>query len=386
MPIHPPPIATTSPEALRAFVTARGEKAYRAGQVLDWVFQHPVDAFAAMTTLPPALRTGLQEAFTGRTVRVAASREADDGQTVKYLFRLHDGQTIETVAMHYPAAAAHQERTTLCLSSQVGCPIGCAFCATGLSGFDRNLEAAEIVDQVLAATQLLAPRHWRPTHLVFMGMGEPLNNYAAVLEAVRVLTRPDGLRLSPRRITISTIGLVPGLERLAGEGLPLGLAISLHAPNDALRSSLIPVNRKYPLEAVLPAAQAYARRTGRRVTYEYVVLAGVNDSAQQAVELARVLPRRLAHLNLIPMNPVQGAPFRPPAEARLGDFVRRLRAAGVLVTVRATRGLDIDAACGQLRAREPRLSPAGASAARPPLPARPRPSGKAPSGVGRLAH
>jgi 23S rRNA (adenine2503-C2)-methyltransferase len=218
-----------------------------------------------------------------------------------------------------------------------------------------------------------------------MGMGEPLNNYAAVLAAVRVLTRPDGLHLSPRRITISTIGLVPGLERLAGEGLPLGLAISLHAPDDALRSRLIPVNRKYPLAAVLPAAQAYARRTGRRVTYEYVVLAGVNDSAQQAGELARVLPRRLAHLNLIPMNPVQGAPFQPPREARLGDFVRRLRAAGVLVTVRATRGLDIDAACGQLRAREPKPSPASAAAARPPQPARPRPSGKAPSGAGRPA-
>jgi 23S rRNA (adenine2503-C2)-methyltransferase len=366
MAIHPPPIATTSPEALRAFVIAGGEK-------------------AAMHTLPPALRIALQEAFTCRTVRVAASREADDGETVKYLFRLHDGQTIETVAMHYPAAAAHQERTTLCLSSQVGCPIGCAFCATGLSGFDRNLEAAEIVDQVLAATQLLAPRRWRPTHLVFMGMGEPLNNYAAVLEAVRVLTRADGLHLSPRRITVSTIGLVPGLERLAGEGLPLGLAISLHAPNDTLRSRLIPVNRKYPLEAVLPAAQAYARRTGRRVTYEYVVLAGVNDSPELAGELARVLPRRLAHLNLIPMNPVEGAPFQPPAEARLGDFVRRLRAAGVLVTVRATRGLDIDAACGQLRAREPRVkpSPAGVSAAPRPQSARPHPSGKAPSGAGR---
>jgi 23S rRNA (adenine2503-C2)-methyltransferase len=385
VPIHPPPIATTSPEALRAFVIARGDKAYRAGQVLEWVFHHPVDSFAAMQTLPPALRTGLEEAFTCRTVRVAASRAADDGETVKYLFRLHDGQTIETVAMHYPAAAAHQERTTLCLSSQVGCPIGCAFCATGLSGFDRNLEAAEIVDQVLAAAQLLAARRWRPTHLVFMGMGEPLNNYAAVLTAVRVLTRPDGLHLSPRRITISTIGLVPGLERLAGEGLPLGLAISLHAPNDMLRSRLIPVNRKYPLEVVLPAAQAYSRRTGRRVTYEYVVLAGVNDSAEQAAELARVLPRRLAHLNLIPMNPVQGAPFQPPAEARLGDFVRRLRAAGVLVTLRATRGLDIDAACGQLRAREPKPSPATASAARPPQSARPRPSGKAPSGAGRRA-
>jgi 23S rRNA (adenine2503-C2)-methyltransferase len=385
MSIQPPPVATTSPEALRAFVIARGEKAYRAAQVLEWVFLHPVDSFAAMHTLPPALRIALQEAFTCRTVRVAASREADDGETVKYLFRLHDGQTIETVAMHYPAAAAHQERTTLCLSSQVGCPIGCAFCATGLSGFDRNLEAAEIVDQVLAATQLLAPRRWRPTHLVFMGMGEPLNNYAAVLEAVRVLTRADGLHLSPRRITVSTIGLVPGLERLAGEGLPLGLAISLHAPNDTLRSRLIPVNRKYPLEAVLPAAQAYARRTGRRVTYEYVVLAGVNDSPEQAGELARVLPRRLAHLNLIPMNPVEGAPFQPPTEARLGDFVRRLRAAGVLVTVRATRGLDIDAACGQLRAREPKPSPASVSAAQPPRPARPHPSGKAPSGAGRRA-
>jgi 23S rRNA (adenine2503-C2)-methyltransferase len=357
MPIVPTPLSTTSPEQLRSFVHALGEPAYRARQVLEWLFRRHVDGFAGMTTLPAGLRASLQEAFTCRTLRLATARLAEDGLTVKYLFRLHDGHTIETVAMHYPGGATRRARTTLCVSSQVGCPIGCAFCATGLSGFERNLEAAEIVDQVLAAAQDLEPRGWRPDHLVFMGMGEPLNNYQAVMDAVRVLTRRDGYALSPRRITISTIGLVPGLERLSREGLPLGLAISLHAPTDALRSRLIPVNRKYPLTAVLPAARSYAQRTGRRVTYEYVVLAGQNDSREQADELAGLLPRRLAHVNLIPMNPVDGAPFRPPTEPQLAAFARRLRAAGLEVTVRRTRGLDIDAACGQLRAREPRASP-----------------------------
>ncbi len=357
MPIIPPPLSTTSPEALRTYLQARGEPRYRTRQVLEWLFQRHAADFAAMTTLPARLRADLQDAFTCRTVRQAVARAAGDGHTVKYLFRLHDGHRIETVAMHYPAEPSHRERTTLCVSSQVGCPIGCAFCATGLGGFERNLEAAEIVDQVLAAAQDLEPRGWRPGSLVFMGMGEPLNNYQAVMDAVRVLTRRDGYGLSPRRITISTIGLVPGLERLAREGLPLGLAISLHAPTDALRSRLVPMNRKYPLQAVLPAARSYAERTGRRVTYEYVVLAGQNDSRRQADQLASLLPRRLTHVNLIPMNPVQGAPFQPPAEPQLAAFARWLRAAGLEVTVRRTRGLDIDAACGQLRAREPRASP-----------------------------
>ncbi len=367
MPVVPPAISVASAEAVRDFVTARGHKAYRARQVFDWIFRQHARSFSAMRTLPPELRAALEGAFTCRTVRPAIARVADDGETVKYLFRLHDGQTIETVAMHYRPAARYQERTTLCLSSQVGCPIGCAFCATGLSGFARNLEAAEIVDQVLAAAEDLEPRGWHPTHLVFMGMGEPLNNYSAVMQAVRVLTRPDGFNLSARRITISTIGLVPGLERLAREGLPLGLAISLHAPDDVLRSRLIPVNRKYPLSAILPAAKAYAQRTGRRVTYEYVVLAGDNDTPEHADQMARLLPRRLSHVNLIPMNPVEGAPFKAPTASRLARFARRLRAAGLTVTVRQTRGLDIDAACGQLRAREPQATSARRRAGVPAL-------------------
>jgi len=356
MPVAPPAISSASPDAVRAFMTARHHPPYRARQVAEWVFRRHAASFAEMTTLPSGLRDALEQAFTCRTVYPAVARVADDGETVKYLFRLHDGQTIETVAMHYRRSSRSLERTTLCLSSQVGCPIGCAFCATGLSGFARNLEAAEIVDQVLAAAEDLEPRGWRPTHLVFMGMGEPLNNYAAVMQAVRILTQPDRFDLSPRRITISTIGLVPGLERLAREGLPLGLAISLHASDDVLRSRLIPVNRRYPLSAVVPAARAYAERTGRRVTYEYVVLAGENDTPAHADQMATLLPRRLSHVNLIPMNPVPGAPFRAPTPPRLRGFARRLRSAGLTVTIRQTRGLDIDAACGQLRARQPELS------------------------------
>jgi len=222
-------------------------------------------------------------------------------------------------------------------------------------GFARNLRPFEIAGQVREVI-LLTGR--KPTNIVFMGMGEPLNNYAAVVGAIRRWAREDTLRFSPRRVTISTIGLVPFIERLSLEGLPVNLAISLHAPDDELRSSMIPINRKYPIAAVVGAARAHAERTGRRTSYEYVLLQGVNDSVEQARRLATVVSHHLSHVNLIPMNPIEGSPLAPPSKARAQAFQSVLQGAGISTTIRATRGLDIDAACGQLRARQ--LQPAAA--------------------------
>jgi 23S rRNA (adenine2503-C2)-methyltransferase len=329
-----------------------GEAPYRADQARQWFWQRLAPSFGAMRTLPSSARRQLEESFAFSTVAPKLKREADRGQTVKYLFRLADARTIETVVMHYEATDRSRARTTICVSSQVGCPIGCSFCATGQSGFDRNLSEAEIVDQFLAASRDLGENQRSLTNVVFMGMGEPLNNYSAVVGAIRRWARPDTLNFSPRRVTVSTIGLVPFIERLSDEGLPVNLAVSLHAPDDELRSSMIPVNRKYPIAAIVAAARAHSERTGRRTSYEYVLLRGVNDSIEQARRLATVVGHRLTHVNLIPMNPIDGSPLAPPSKTGAHAFQSVLQAAGISTTIRATRGLDIDAACGQLRARQ----------------------------------
>ncbi|TMD42737.1 MAG: 23S rRNA (adenine(2503)-C(2))-methyltransferase RlmN [Chloroflexi bacterium] len=315
---EPAAFSTATLEQLQSVLAGAGEPAYRADQARRWFWQQ----------LAPA------------------------GETVKYLFKLRDSRTIETVVMHYPGTSNSRSRTTICVSSQVGCPIGCSFCATGQSGFDRNLSEAEIVDQFLAVSRDLAERERSLTNVVFMGMGEPMNNYAAVVGAIRRWADSRTLNFSPRRVTISTIGLVPYVERLSEEGLPVNLAISLHAPDDDLRSSMIPVNRKYPIAAIIAAAKAHSERTGRRTSYEYVLLEGVNDSLEQARRLARLVNHRLSHVNLIPMNRIEGSPLAPPSKARSQAFQAILQEAGISTTIRATRGLDIDAACGQLRARE----------------------------------
>jgi 23S rRNA (adenine2503-C2)-methyltransferase len=313
-----------------------------------------------MRTLSPSTRRWLDERYAFSAVVPHRKRVADHGQTTKYLFRLADGLTIETVVMQYDATSRSRSRTTICVSSQVGCPIGCAFCATGRSGFDRNLTEAEIVDQFLAASRDLAEDRRGLTNVVFMGMGEPLNNYLAVVGAIRRWARKDTLNFSPRRVTVSTIGLVPLIERLGSEGLPVNLAISLHAPDDALRSSMIPVNRKYPIAAIVAAARRHSERTGRRTSYEYVLLEGVNDSPDQARRLAAVVNHPLSHVNLIPMNPIEGSEYHPPTRKRAQAFQTVLLEAGISTTIRATRGLDIDAACGQLRARELQATPSPA--------------------------
>jgi 23S rRNA (adenine2503-C2)-methyltransferase len=299
-----------------------------------------------MHDIPKGLRASLEREFRLSSLRTIATTEADRGLTSKTLYELDGGHTVEAVLMHY------RDRSTLCISSQAGCPIGCPFCATGKFPFGRNLKAYEIVEQAIdAVRKAVVGEAQRLTHVVFMGMGEPMANYQSVVESVRRMADPDLLGISPRRIVVSTSGLIPRIEQLAAEKLPVTLAISLHAARDDLRDVLVPINRKYPLEALINASQGYADKTGRRVSYEWVLLAGVNDTERDARELGRLLRRKLAHVNLIPFNPVEGTPYRAPDRRAIRQFKEFVEGQGLNVTVRDTRGRDADAACGQLHER-----------------------------------
>jgi len=338
-------------EELEAFARSQGEPAYRGRQLARWLYRGGAVSFAEMTDLPARLRGLLAERARLRTLSPAAAVSADGGDTVKYLIPLGDGGSVETVFMRYADG-----RRSVCLSTQVGCGMGCTFCATGLAGLTRNLSAAEIVEQVL-----LVQREQRApvTNVVFMGMGEPLANYAATLRAVRILNAPWGLGIGMRHLTLSTVGLVPQIRALAGERLQLTLAVSLHAPDDDLRNTLVPINRRWPLADLLGACADYVRRTGRRVSFEYVLLEGVNDRPDQAERLGRLLaasareaggsPGRCWHVNLIPWNPVPGMPYRRPERVRVEAFAAALARRDIPATVRLERGVEIAAACGQLR-------------------------------------
>lgn len=325
-------------DQLDSWLAERGEPAYRVKQVRGWLDRGVFD-FGEMNDLPRELREQLAATFRPISLREIVAREADGGLTTKVLYELDGGFTVEAVIMRYPA------RATLCISSQVGCPIGCPFCATGQGPFGRNLKSHEIVEQALDAERRLRAEGRHLTHVVFMGMGEPLANYDAVVRSIR------DFPMSPRRVTVSTSGLVDRIGRLAGEGLPVTLAISLHAARDELRDELVPINRKHPLAEVVAAADDFTLRTGRRVSYEWVLLAGVNDTERDAVELGALLRGRPVHVNLIPFNPVDGTPYRAPEPREIRRFARQVRDQGLNVTVRDTRGREADAACGQLRAR-----------------------------------
>jgi len=338
-----PAIGAVSAEQLRDWLGERGQPPYRARQLARWLALGY--EFQSMDDLPADLRRELADSYRASSLRLLRRTESDGGLTSKVLHQLDGGYTVEAVVMRYP------DRSTLCISSQVGCPIGCPFCATGKGPFGRNLRPHEIADQAVEAARELRLEGRRLSHVVFMGMGEPLANYTAVLEAVRRIADSGGLAISPRRITISTAGLVPRIEQLAAEGLAVTLAISLHAARDELRDELVPINKRYPLADLLAAADGFARRTGRRVSYEWVLLAGVNDTDRDAQELVGLLRGRLAHVNLIPFNPVDDTPYREPSRGQVHHFAARLRAGGLTVTVRDTRGRDSEAACGQLRAR-----------------------------------
>lgn len=335
-----------------------GDKPFRARQLSVHYFGRLVDDPQQMTDLPPATRQHLAAELLPRLLVPVRRLECDRGTTVKTVWGLFDGALVESVLMRYP------DRVTVCVSSQAGCGMNCPFCATGQAGLVRNLSTGEIVEQVVAAARAVARGEVpggrpgaadRVGNVVFMGMGEPLANYRAVVAAARRLTepQPDGLGLSARGVTISTVGLVPAIDRLAGEGLPVTLALSLHAPDDELRDELVPVNTRWPVAEALDAAYRYFAATGRRVSIEYALIRDVNDHAWRADELARQLNRRgrgWAHVNPIPLNPTPGSRWTASAPGVAEEFVRRLRGHGVPTTVRDTRGREIDGACGQLAA------------------------------------
>ena len=315
--------------------------AFRSEQILRWVYQRAVESFEAMTDVGRPLRSALQDAFTLPRLRPSEVARAADG-TRKLLFSLESGRAIESVLIPDPP------RLTACLSSQAGCAMGCGFCATARLGLQRNLTAVEIAGQLMAARRELAADE-RVTNVVFMGMGEPLHNYDALVEAIEILTADWGLGLSSRRVTVSTVGLLPQLEQLVRD-TSVSIAVSLTATTDTLRNRLMPVNRRYPLAALMATCRSLPIAQRRRITFEYVLLAGINDSPADASRLVKLLHGIRAKINLIPFNPFPDSGFAPPAPAVVRDFQQRLLSAGVNASVRATRGRDIAAACGQLAA------------------------------------
>jgi 23S rRNA (adenine2503-C2)-methyltransferase len=335
----------------RAAVAELGQPGYRADQLSRHYFGRLTDDPADMTDLPAGLRAGLAEALLPPLLTAQRELECDGGTTRKTLWRAFDGAFVESVLMRYP------DRVTMCVSSQAGCGMACPFCATGQAGLTRNLSAAEIVTQVFAGARAMAAGAvpggpGRVSNVVFMGMGEPLANYASVLAAVRRITEPApaGLGISQRSVTVSTVGLVPAIRRLAEENLSVRLAVSLHAPDDELRDELVPVNRRWKVAEVLDAAFGYAAATGRRVSIEYAMIRDINDHAWRADLLASLLAGRLAHVNLIPLNPTPGSKWTASDPAVAAEFFARLASRGIPVTVRDTRGTQIDGACGQLAA------------------------------------
>ena len=348
----PTHLADLDDTARRAAVAELGLPAFRADQLGRQYFGRLQRDPAEMTDLPAGLREQLAGTLLPNLLSEVRHVETDDGATRKTLWRLHDGTLVESVLMGYA------DRVTVCISSQAGCGMACPFCATGQGGLQRNLSTAEIVDQVVAAAAITAGGALRRgpdrlSNVVFMGMGEPLANYNRVVAALRRLIEPapSGLGLSQRSITVSTVGLVPAIQRLTGEGLAVTLAVSLHAPDDELRDTLVPVNTRWKVAEVLAAADEYTRVTGRRYSIEYALIRDINDQAWRADLLGQLLRKRLVHVNLIPLNPTPGSQWDASTKPVEREFVRRLELAGVAVTVRDTRGREIDGACGQLAAK-----------------------------------
>ena len=330
-------------EELKEVVSSLGEASFRAKQIFNWIYDKKVKDFSKMSNLSKSFREKLTDKAYISQLEVIASQESKDG-TIKYLFELEDGQRIESVFMPY-----QDNRRSVCISTQVGCGMGCNFCATGLNGLARNLSSGEIVNQIITIARLKGEEI---SNIVLMGMGEPLANYEEVLKAISLMNDDKGLNIGMRRITLSTCGLVPQIKRLAEEELQLTLAISLHAPNNKLRSQMMPINDRYPLEELLESCRYYIEKTGRRVSFEYSLVKGVNDSPKDARELAKLLSKVLSHVNLIPINQVEGLEYSKPDTSIINGFKAELEQEGIAVTVRVERGADIAAACGQLQAKE----------------------------------
>ncbi|TVR52357.1 MAG: 23S rRNA (adenine(2503)-C(2))-methyltransferase RlmN [Puniceicoccaceae bacterium] len=361
-----PPAAGLTPPALESWLAERAEPAFRGRQILEWVFHHRVADWEEMTNLPRALRAALPEGFDLEPTRLVLDKTSSD-VTDKLLLELRDGSLIETVLIRAPQQGVGQEqsRRTICLSTQVGCAYGCRFCASGLAGWKRDLSAGEIVAQVLEVCRLEEARSGRdPTgrvpfdNIVVMGMGEPLANYDALLAALTTINAPWGFNFGARRITVSTSGLVPQILSLAKEALQCRLAVSLHGATNEVRDQIMPINRKYPLEVLLPAVREFTRSHGRMVTLEFILIAEVNDSPEQAARLGEIAADLHAHVNLIPYNRVDGLPWERPSLERQEAFVEQVRRSRVSVTIRREKGGDISAACGQLRLKVEQDRPA----------------------------
>lgn len=333
-------------EQLEQWLKEQGEPAFRAGQIFDWLYVKRVTSFEEMTNLSKGLRGKLDESFDFVNLKVITHMKSQDG-TVKFLFGLHDDHAIETVIMR------HSYGNSICVTTQVGCRVGCTFCASTLGGLKRNLTAGEIVAQVVTAQKMLDETNERISSIVIMGTGEPFENYDATMAFLRTMIHERGLNIGQRHITVSTSGIVPSIYRFTDENTQINLAISIHAPNDALRSKLMPVNRRYPFIEVMEALKHYQVKTGRRITFEYALIGGVNDKVEHAEELADVLKRMemLAHVNLIPVNYVPERNYIRTPRNDIFKFHRTLLDRGINSTIRREQGHDIAAACGQLRAK-----------------------------------
>lgn len=333
-------------ENLKDWLTQHGEQGFRAKQIFDWVYQKRVTDWEKMTNLSPSLKEKLKAHFTLSSLELQKAVDSSDGETTKFLWKLSDGKLVESVLIR------SHDRRTVCVSSQVGCPARCAFCASGKNGLIRNLSTAEIFEQVYLIDQWLQEQGERVCHVVYMGMGEPFENYDAVIQSIHLLIDPLRFNLSQRRITVSTVGIIEGIRKLAIEGLKVSLVLSLHAPNQHLRKKIIPYARKYELSEIINAMLFFAEETGRDITYEYTLLAGINDQKEHAQELAVLLKDQQCTVNLIPYNPVEGLKLQRPEKETIEEFFAILTSAGIITTWRYTKGKDIAAACGQLALQE----------------------------------
>lgn len=329
-------------DELKGWLEESGEKPFHAKQIFEWVYGKSTLDWDAMTNLSEDLREKLKKSFRLPTLQLVKVQDSNDLETYKFLWKMIDGQLVESVLI------CSGNRRTVCVSSQVGCPARCAFCASGKGGFVRNLATGEIVEQVVGINAWLQKKGERVCHIVYMGMGEPLKNYEHVVDSIRLISSPEVLNISQRRITVSTVGVVEGIKRLSKEGLKVSLVLSLHAPNQHIRLKIIPYARKYPLEDIMEAMDEYARETKRDITFEYTLISGINDHPDHAFELAHLLKGRQCTVNLIPYNPVAGLKLKKPDKKVVKEFRSVLYGCNIVNTCRYTKGDDIAAACGQL--------------------------------------
>lgn len=329
-------------EQLRSWLASQRQKPFHAGQIFQWLYEKKVGSWDEMTNLSKDLREKLKISFQLHSLKLRRTLDSEDGQTTKFLWELSDGNLVESVLIRAP------DRRTVCVSSQVGCPARCAFCASGKNGLMRNLETAEIIEQIIHIDRYLKDKGEKVCHIVFMGMGEPFENYDNVLKAIRLINHPKGLNISQRKMTVSTVGLVDKIVRFADESLSVNLVLSLHAPNQNLRKKIIPYARKYDLPDLLEAMLYFAKTSRRDITYEYTLMEGINDAEEHALELAQLVKKHPCTVNLIPYNPIEGIKLKRPEKESIEKFREILVEAGIPTTWRYTKGKDIAAACGQL--------------------------------------